>query len=484
VPESVGRDLQRLLKFAFSLPHTPFVLPPKHTSMSAFTRTPNGNNAGNSGSNGHSSYSDLFEDFFRSDALEVASDVDPTANLPFYQSDVFFNLATDQQHSFMNQTQVQASSSVPVYQTPFMQTPVHLVHAAAVCKPGFVRTKAHQRRNQHTTKKNTAATASATTLHNSGKPTVALVSPNTLYQASAQFPAFYQQQQSQAAAQLYAQLPQQDFYGYPIEASQHNQSLTGHSQQGPFSQQHSLYPLYASAMLPGFAMAPMPQAANDQSLQQQQQQQQHLQHQQQQQGQQSMLLPNSSRLVSIPASPLHEPSIPRASSSSSTSPTGLRGSPNTSDFVKQKLQAKIRARMIQKGQIPPNATAEEIRYYTSQEMAHGTTANASVHSKPQSALPTPKSSPKHTLARYPLSEKLTVGMPDAFTASVDPKDPMVQFSMGSQKQQLAGAAEIFCFDQLAQTPTASSSLAAAQTNDHSNLTAASYDQFFSDFILF
>lgn len=141
-----------------------------------------------------------------------------------------------------------------------------------------------------------------------------------------------QQQQQQMLAYLYAQQQPQ----YQLQ-QQHHQTQS--------------YPVLATICKPGFARRPAKkskcknhtaQAAYDIHLSAAAAQ---------------MAPPFAREKTPIPAPAISPKSYPSTQPVSSPSAR----SAGTSEFVKHKLQQKIRARMIQKGQLPPNPTQEELR---------------------------------------------------------------------------------------------------------------------------
>ena len=442
------------------------------------------------------SYSDLFEEFFRTDsqsaeALTYQNECMPGVALPIYQQqDLFFSAdslmdiapydyrSQEQQPQSHNQTQFFQHDAGQTQFHPQSQQPqdqcLHTgsMHAAVGKAPGFMRTKVHNRRNQHmpTLGKKPHASNQA----QSEKPTVALVSPNTLYQASMNaYPAFYQHQAPGMRGQSDF-FPQPHFYGYPINDNGAGMYATP---------QQAIYRQFRNSS-GGF----YPDPAALQQLQPQPTQQQ-------------LNSGNVNAILSYlasPTAPMGESSNQPLSPRSPASPRmGHAGSNNStsSEFVKQKLQAKIRARMLQKGQIPPNATNEELRFYGMQ-MAIGSEKHI------QSCLPTPKASPRQS--DPPLSiikssglvhGKMGYEQPDIPSSrngnnpSHDPRDPLVLAQPALSLPKLE--------TEITLHPIADSSMPilygmdgemvignAPSVNGAVASNGANYDQFFSDFIIF
>lgn len=276
-----------------------------------------------------SSYSDLFEDFFRTDSgqsmkasscgsnelfttgFEADNNEIQRQQQQIVQVSDFAHIPTDQaamDFYLQQQAAFYQAASYPAY--PPSNPP-----AAGVHKPGFVRNRT--RRNMRQKSVANAVRASHILNAQGGAQQIVNVAPVNV----TEYQFLYQQAQ--------AQMQQQQM-----------------QQQIPYYQSAAQIPTY---------------------------------HQQQQQ-QQAVLLAKS------PVT--QQPPFTFTRSSLPNSPSARSPNSNSSDYVKMKLQQKIRSRMVSKGQIPPNPTEEELRMCGIQ-----VPQNQQQLVTP-SQLPTPKSSPQ------------------------------------------------------------------------------------------
>lgn len=381
--------------------------------------------------NANASYSDLFEDFFRSDAIESVDDgcrgtedlftdlLGITEDKTILQS--ISMQSTNPSTDFYAQQQQQQSQPF-YYQYPTMIPTL----ASSVAKPGFVRNRTRKNMRQ----KSVASAVKASHL---------MATVNTMG---------------------FQQLPQQ--YQQP--------------------QQHIPY-YQAAAQIPSFQMHPA-----------------------QQQQQQSVPVLLAAKSPAAPQMTFARSSHP-ASPSSARSPNS-----NSSDYVKFRLQQKIRSRMVSKGQVPPNPTEEELRMCGVQMQMSLSPVSINhqniYHNRPQqqmvtiSQLPTPKQSPQQiprafnnnvaafiaapamipNQSQYPIQEDYTM------YNSVDmsgycQKDPLstIDPSFNNFKHQqmlMQQQATDSLYPPQAQIPQIPQ-----QQSQQENGTV-NYDQFFSDFILY
>lgn len=263
------------------------------------------------------SYSDLFEDFFRTDAVQDESNGSGTS-VTTYNDELFngylndagsdmailqSNIETFQSYFIPPQQQAQ----MPFYQQAQMLTIPPTV--ASVQKPGFIRNRARKNMRQ----KSVAAAVKA--------------------------------------SHMMAGLNNQAGSGYPLMQMYQPTIPTVMTNQIPYYQ--------AAAQIPTY-----------QPVQPQQQQQQP-----------QLILAKSP--VAQPVAPLLRSAHPSHPNSPARSPNS-----NSSDYVKFKLQQKIRSRMVSKGQIPPNPTEEELRLCGLQ------VPSSAPQNNHVSQLPTPKHSPQ------------------------------------------------------------------------------------------
>ncbi len=144
-------------------------------------------------------------------------------------------------------------------------------------------------------------------------------------------------------------------------------------------------------------------------------------------------------------------------SSQPTSPFSTR-SAGTSDFVKHKLQQKIRARMIEKGQIPPNPTQDELR-------------RCGVPPSPMNSMqPSFANSPKQNLAAVV-----------AATVTAPPQQAP-NMNMFFNDAWMAQSLPMMPQDQSERDPFVQVSMAPMNQKFNAHETTVNYDDFFSDFI--
>lgn len=254
-----------------------------------------------------------------------------------------------------------------------------------------------------------------------------------------QMPDPYALQQHQLMAYYYGPaLPQQQHYMMPA----------------PHQPMH--YPSMATVCKPGFVRnRPQRKQTKPKTPQQQQQQQQQLPAQQHVHF--APIQPvQQAQPISLPIFPGKQASSPKQSQPSS--PTSNR-SAGTSDFVKQKLQQKIRARMIQKGQIPPNPTEDELR-------------RCGVPPSPTSPHFSMKSSPKPAdLAAYVAS-----------TVTTQAPQPMPMPQLDAYFQDNWQPMPVPMQTRNERDPLVHFDLASNQNSKVNADSTVSYDDFFSDFI--
>ena len=371
------------------------------------------------------SYSDLFEDFFRTDAvqdnvIEFGSGVG---------DDIFKGFLNDNESGAQSSDTLMLQNGSDQYQNFFMQqqqpqmsffqqaqNPAYSYQAnaipATVQKPGFIRNRTRKNMRQ----KSVAAAVKASHMMaaaggqaGSGFPLVQMYQPNVpavvanhipFYQAAAQIPAYQPPQPSQQ--------PQMILAKSPVTQSSVPLMRQGHP--------------------------------------------------------------------SLPASPARSPNS------------------NSSDYVKMKLQQKIRAKMVSKGQIPPNPTEEELRMC-------GVQVPSLMNHQHNSQLPTPTHSPQiprafnnntaaFIAAPVMINNQSQGQMPmqqnDDLMMYLDlsgcsQKDPLsmpesnVMQSIKQQQQHQQNAQ----IQQISQPEFTFSQQEAIQNGGSMN-----YDQFFSDFILY
>ena len=197
---------------------------------------------------------------------------------------------------------------------------------------------------------------------------------------------------------------------------------------------------------------------------------------------------------STAAPPLLRPSNNNnINNNSSLSPQARSPNGTSSDYVKMRLQQKIRSRMVSKGQIPPNPTEEELRL-------------CGVQIPGNSQLPTPKSSPQQIprafnqvqytedLSQPPVQDDLMKYLD--LTNYSEQKDPLAlpvaqinslkQNQLQSQLNLKQQNQEFLYFNQLQRQQQHQQFQTHQDQMDSNNGSQIStnYDQFFSDFILY
>ena len=387
----------------------------------------------------NSSYSDLFEDFFRSDASTVQSE-------SLNQEDIFTDLLGISEDSSIQNQYLPIQSDDPVaanfylqqqqqlqYQTqPFYyQYPTMIPTSSLVTKPGFIRNRTRKNMRQKSVVNAVKASHLLTSVANGN----AVINGNDFVQS------FQQQQQQQQ--------------------HQHQQF------------QCSQIPYYqAAAQIPAF----------------------------QQQQQQPVLLAAKSpvpQMAFVKSSHPSSPSLARSPNS------------NSSDYVKMRLQQKIRSRMVSKGQIPPNPTEEELRMCGIQVPLSPLSLRQQCHQdKPQqqmvtiSQLPTPKQSPHQIPRAFNNNAAAFIAAPPSIISNqsqISNQDDYLKYmdmSGYSQKDPLSmdvsSSASVNSFKQhqLLLQQQASANLYPQQLHEQQSQEMLStngtinYDQFFSDFILY
>lgn len=382
------------------------------------------------------SYSDLFEDFFRSDA-GAAGQQESSIN-----EDIFIDLlgitaedksilqdqysamqSTDPATEFYLQQQQQQQQSF------YFQYPTMIPSSvSSVAKPGFVRNRTRKNLRQ----KSVASAVKASHLMSN-------VDANTFAQGFQQHAQQQQQQQPQ--------------------------------QQIPFYQ--------AAAQISSFQMQPP----------------------------QQQTVP----VLLAAKSPAPQMTFVRSSNPSSPASVSARSpNSNSSDYVKMRLQQKIRSRMVSKGQIPPNPTEEELRmcgvqiplspFSINHQPYHNNNNN-----RPQqqmvtiSQLPTPKQSPQQiprafnnnaaafiaapaiisNQSQFPIQEDYM--MYNMEMNGYSQKDPLstIDPSFNNFKQQQMHLQQQASANLYPQPPYNPQQQQSQQENG-----AVNYDQFFSDFILY
>lgn len=378
------------------------------------------------------SYSDLFEDFFKTDAVQDSSlgcSVDDSFSTGLLNDATVKSdpMNPDQFQSFFvpQQQQIQYQPQLLFYQQAQMpayafQGTVNSIPptSAAIQKPGFIRNRTRKNMRQ----KSVAAAVKASHM-------LAAVGG----QAGSGYPLMQMYQQANAQPVVNNQIP-----FYQIAAQIPSYQLPSQQQQPPLI----------------LAKSPVTQS------------------------------------MAVPLMRSGNPSHP-------TSPARSPNS-NSSDYVKFKLQQKIRSRMVSKGQIPPNPTEEELRMC-------GIQVPTSMQQQQQhhhlSQLPTPKHSPQQqqipvvfnnntaafiaapTLINNQSQGQVSMQQNDDLMKYLDlsgfsQKDPLClpeTDMMQSLKQQQLRSVEVssvpeFTFPQ--------------QETLQNNNGSINYDQFFSDFILY
>ena len=391
---------------------------------------------------GNSSYSDLFEDFFRSDAgvvppSESSNDQDIFNELLGITEDkrIQNQYLTMQSNDpavefYLQQQQQQQQQQIQQQQAQFQPQPFYYQYpsmvpaATTVTKPGFIRNRARKNMRQ----KSVASVIKASHLMSSAANPCMINNGNTFIQSFQQ--PLLQQQQQQQQQQAIQQMQMQTQIPYYQAAAQ-------------ISSYQSQHPVQLAAK------SPAPQ----------------------------MTFMRSS----------HPPSP-----SSARSPNN-----NSSDYVKMRLQQKIRSRMVSKGQIPPNPTEEELRMCGVQvplsPLSHH---NQPYHNKPQpqmvtvSQLPTPKQSPQQIPRAFNNNAAAYISAPSVISNQMQiPMQEYIDINGYSQKDPLSmdTSINIIKQQQLLLQHQASTDLyppSQQQQSQQEMLPTVNYDQFFSDFILY
>jgi hypothetical protein len=386
-----------------------------------------------------SSYSDLFEDFFRVDSAQGSNasgggggNVAAGAVLSSSNDNLFKGFLNDTsndmsmlqndveslQSYYMPQHLEQLSQPHPFYQQAQAQVPAfgyqHMIPpiAASVQKPGFIRNRARKNMRQ----KSVAAAVKA--------------------------------------SHMMAPINSQAGSGYPLMQMYQPTIPTVITSQIPYYQ--------AAAQISAYQPPQQPQ----------------------------MILAKSP--VTQSATPLMRSGNPSHLNSPARSPNS-----NSSDYVKLKLQQKIRSRMVSKGQIPPNPTEEELRLCGLQMPS-----SSAMLSNHLSQLPTPKQSPQIPrafnnnaaafVAAPVIIDNKSQGqqhpnedyMKYLDLSGYSQKDPLMMsdtnMTMQSIKQQQQQG-------QLLQVPVQQQpdfSFPQQEVIQNNNNGSLNYDQFFSDFILY
>ena len=194
-------------------------------------------------------------------------------------------------------------------------------------------------------------------------------------------------------------------------------------------------------------------------------------------------------------SPVSQPTVQSMRPSNPSHPSSPARSPNSnsSDYVKLKLQQKIRSRMVSKGQIPPNPTEEELRLC-------GLQVPSSLYQNHISQLPTPKQSPQIPRA-FNNNTAAFIAAPviinnqsqgqqqqnDDFMKYLDlsgysQKDPLMMQDTNTTMQNIKQQQQQGQLLQVSQQPDFSFPNQEVIQNNSNGTT--NYDQFFSDFILY
>ena len=395
----------------------------------------------------NSSYSDLFEDFFKNDACSSES-----YQQQQQQDDAIFIdlLGISEDKSIQNQylalqsddqaannfylPQQSQEQQVQFQQPFFYQYPLPTMIptaplSASVAKPGFVRNRARKNMRQKSVVNAVKASHSLSSVANGN----VIINGNTFAQN-------FQQQAPQLQTQMHhmqsAQIP---YYQAAAQIQSYKEVI-------PQQQQHQ--PVLLAAKSPA-------------------------------------------------------PQMTFIKSSHPTSPSMARNpNSNSSDYVKMRLQQKIRSRMVSKGQIPPNPTDEELR------MCGIQVPLSPLSNKPQqqmvtiSQLPTPKQSPQQIPRAFNNNAAAFIAAPSIIpnqqgqVPSQDDYMKYVDMAGFSQKDPLAMDLQLNNFkqQQLLLQQQASADLYPPQQPQQLQQSQSqemlptngtvNYDQFFSDFILY
>lgn len=435
-----------------------------------------------------SSYSDLFEDFFRSDAQDslstagsgnqnpfggVQSDyglIQGNFGMPPSDSNELFLQYQQQQLQYQQQQQQQQKFAAyfntlnPAQQMAFQYPVMPITVSSSIVKPGFVRNRTRKNMRQ----KSVANAVKANHLMNSANGLGMLSFPMIQQSQGLGINQVQIQGQVQAQGQGYQPAtPQIPFYQQAAQIPMYQSQ--GHvNGQGQVNINHQQNP-------PAVLISKSPIAQIVQSI---------------------------SPAVSHPQSP-----------SSSRSPTS-----NSSDYVKMRLQQKIRSRMVSKGQIPPNPTDEELRMCGIQ-IPSIPTPNPSPHHHQQhfSNNNSAPNSRKESTGKYPVAVGVGVVASqqndeimkyfDINDVNYSQRDPLLQIGMDSinsnnnynnytTNQPLSMNSNFNNYKQQQQQQNFDSIYPPTQQFQHyqsdmmndsstaTSSTASNYDQFFSDFILF
>jgi hypothetical protein len=185
-----------------------------------------------------------------------------------------------------------------------------------------------------------------------------------------------------------------------------------------------------------------------------------------------------------------------------SSPTARSPTSTTSEYIKLRLQQKIRSRMVSKGQIPPNPTEEELRMCGVQFSCATSPTQQQQQQQQQMQLPTPNSSPQQVPRTFNSAAYIAAPLqqqqqqvyqqngPDDFSSYINfndqqysQKDPLIMMTNANvdnnplilQNKQKASQVASKCFKQTPSNDPPQSLQQDATIN---------YDQFFSDFILY
>lgn len=379
-----------------------------------------------------SSYSDLFEDFFRTDSsvntLQEGNEAESILK-------GFISSNNSSHNNFNNDTieqqmndqvtldlffQQQQTQNFPAFYQTANSSATAFQSTASIQKPGFVRNRTRRNMRQ----KSVASAVRANHIINAAANQVVNVPVNG-------YPLMYQHQQSQ-------------------------------------HMQHQQIPYYqAAAQIPTY--------------------QPHHQ-------QQSVLLAKS---------PVVQAPITFMRSSQPSSPASARSpNSNSSDYVKMKLQQKIRSRMVSKGQIPPNPTEDELRMCGVQMPQQQMVT--------VSQLPTPKSSPRQIPRAFNNNTAAFIAAPIMMISNQIQQDAMLQddmmkyFDLSGSNNYLYSQKDPFSIvnnpsdsinmkqqqqqqqhhQQQHQSLQTDFLMFNPQSQSQDNLATTNYDQFFSDFILY
>ena len=426
------------------------------------------------------SYSDLFEDFFHADAVITTdqscgktntAEVDSlflgskSSQVQMVQISDFAQLSTDQSTmDFYMQQQFPAFYQGPAPPHSFDPSSATSLSSASVQKPGFIRNRTRKNMRQKSVNSAVRASHMINSTLQGPVPVNVPVNANMFNQQqphynqqqpqyNTQQPQYSQQQTHHNQQQLYPDQHQQHQFQYFQE--QQHQYMQG--QQIPYYQ--------AAAQLPSY------------------QQQQHVAH--------AVLLAKSPA-TQQPFTPFIRTSLP-ASPSSTRSPNS-----NSSDYVKMKLQQKIRSRMVSKGQVPPNPTEEELRMCGINQLPQQPLQSSQQQIVTVSQLPTPKASPHQIPRAFNNNAAAFIAAPVPFSSDqLQQTTPLFSEDMMKYFDVTGGATDYSEKDPLAiiSNGAVDYNFSKQQQQQHQqqkkqqqqlqepNVTV-NYDQFFSDFILY